>query len=47
MRITNEQDVILDALIWERLRDNPNSSALIQNFENKNNDVLMFFSLNV
>ena len=75
MRITNEQDAILDELICERLRDNPNSSALIQDFENekgtlivdylkqyglkedlegttafyivrnKNNDVLMFFSL--
>lgn len=75
MRITNEQDAILEELICERLRDNPNSSALIQNFENekgtlivdylkqyglkedlegttafyivrnKNNDVLMFFSL--
>ena len=75
MRITNEQDAILNELICERLRDNPNSSALIQDFENekgtlivdylkqyglkedlegttafyivrnKNNDVLMFFSL--
>lgn len=75
MRITDEQKGILDELICERLRDNPNSSTLIQNFENKrgtlivdylkqhgmkedmegstafyivrnkNNDVLMFFSL--
>lgn len=75
MRITDEQNGILDELICERLRDNPNSSTLIQNFENKrgtlivdylkqhgmkedmegstafyivrnkNNDVLMFFSL--
>lgn len=75
MRITDEQNEILDELIFERLRDNPDSSTLIQNFENKrgtlivdylkqyglkediegctafyivrnkNNDVLMFFSL--
>ena len=75
MRITDEQNEMLDELICERLRDNPNSSTLIQNFEkkrgtlivdylkqyglkediegstafyivrNKNNDVLMFFSL--
>ena len=75
MKITEEQNAILEELICERLRDNPNSSALIQNFENekgtlivdylkqyglkedlegstafyivrnKDNDVLMFFSL--
>ena len=75
MKITEEQNVILDELICERLRDNPDNYRLIQSFEskkgeliveylkqnglkedlegstafyiirNKNNDVLMFFSL--
>lgn len=77
MKITEEQNAILDGLICERLRDNPNSSVLIQDFENrkgtlivdylkqyglkedlegttafyivrnKDNDILMFFLLNV
>lgn len=75
MKITEEQEKILDELVCERLRDNPGSGALIQNLKNekgtlivdylkqyglkedlegstafyivrnKNNDVLMFFSL--
>lgn len=35
MKITEEQKKILDELVCERLRDNPNSSTLIQNFENE------------
>lgn len=35
MKITEEQKKILDELACERLRDNPNSSTLIQNFENE------------
>ena len=41
MRITNEQDAILEELICERLRDNPNSSALIQNFENEKGTLIV------
>lgn len=41
MRITNEQNAILDALICERLRDNPNNSALIQNFNNKKGTLIV------
>lgn len=35
MRITTEQENILDELVCERLRDNPKNGALIQNFENE------------
>lgn len=75
MKITAEQEKTLDELVCERLRDNPNSKELIEDFENfkgrfivnylkqdglkedlegstafyivrnKNNDILMFFSL--
>lgn len=35
MRITKEQQNILDELVCERLKDNPENSALIQDFENE------------
>lgn len=35
MRITKEQQNILDDLVCERLKDNPENSALIQDFENE------------
>ncbi len=35
MRITTEQEAVLDELICERLNDNPENSVLIQNFENE------------
>lgn len=41
MRITDEQNEMLDELICERLRDNPNSSTLIQNFENKRGTLIV------
>ena len=41
MRITNEQNTILEELICERLSDNLNSSALIQNFENEKGTLIV------
>lgn len=41
MRITEEQNAILDGLICERLRDNPNSSTLIKNFENERGTLIV------
>lgn len=41
MRITEEQNEILEGLICERLRDNPNSSTLIQNFENEKGTLIV------
>ena len=41
MKITNEQDVILEELICERLRDNPDSGALIQNFQNEKGTLIV------
>lgn len=35
MKITKQQEEILDSLVCERLRDNDVNSALIQNFENE------------
>lgn len=35
MRIAKEQQNILDELVCERLKDNPENSALIQDFENE------------
>lgn len=35
MRITKEQENILNELVCERLKDNPENSILIQNFENE------------
>lgn len=34
MRITTEQQAILDDLICERLRDNPDSEKLMMSFQN-------------
>lgn len=41
MRITKEQEAILDSLICERLKDNPNSSILIQGFENEKGTLIV------
>ena len=41
MKITEEQEKILDELVCERLRDNPNSSTLIQNFENEKGTLIV------
>lgn len=41
MKITEEQNAILDGLICERLRDNPNSSVLIQDFENRKGTLIV------
>lgn len=41
MKITTEQEKILDQLICERLRDNPESSSLIQTFESKKGNLIV------
>ena len=41
MKITEEQEKILDELVCERPRDNPNSSTLIQNFENEKGTLIV------
>lgn len=41
MNITEGQNAILDKLICERLRDNPNSSVLIQDFENEKGTLIV------
>lgn len=41
MRITKEQEKILDALTCERLRDDEINIDLIQNFENKKGELIV------
>ena len=41
MRITKEQEKILDALTCERLRDDESNIDLIQNFENKQGELIV------
>lgn len=41
MRITEEQENILNKLICERFKDNPESAALIQNFQNHKGDPIV------
>lgn len=41
MKITKKQEAILDELVCERLKDNPNSCDLIQNFQNEKGTLIV------
>ena len=41
MKITKEQQILLDGLICERLCENPDSGSLIRNFENSKGELIV------